>query len=72
MGKLEKYLESREPASHLVQGTYSIQEKCRAVKRRIDWEWDKYCIRQNALHGEEPEETDTDKLIYYLVKKGIL
>ncbi|KKK93288.1 hypothetical protein LCGC14_2694370 [marine sediment metagenome] len=72
MGELEKYLDSREPTPSWRRKSNSLKSECREIKSEIEREWNEYRIRQETLHGEEIHGSDVDKLIYYLVKKGIL
>ncbi len=75
MGELEKYLESRERVlgepSEKVWNNYSLRKRYREVKSDIEGEWGKYKTIHECLLGETVHGSDMDKLIYYLVKKGI-
>lgn len=77
MGEVEKYLESREPKAGAEVGTiqgdnYSIQERFREAKMKIEMEWNQHKINEYHLRGKTLDDSDLEKIIYYLVKKGIL
>lgn len=72
MGELEKYLKSREPKLSLWGNDLSLKERWYYMKMEFEEEWDHFRMEEETLHGIKIKGTESDKLIYYLVKKGIL
>ncbi|HEA30096.1 MAG TPA: hypothetical protein ENH91_08905 [Leeuwenhoekiella sp.] len=71
MGELEKYLESKELKPKFEKAGYDLRMRCYDIKREIESIWQQDYLPSYRVTGEEVEVTDMDKLIYYLVKKGI-
>jgi hypothetical protein len=62
--KLHKYFEN--------ESDKDLNKKCREICEDIDRKWDEFKRCQLFLHGEIVKGGDIYKLVYYLVKRGVL
>jgi hypothetical protein len=70
MGLVEK-LDNYQDLDNSLSG-HDIKARCREVRQEIERNWNDYVRTELILHGRQVKGSEVDRLLFYLVKKGVL